>query len=188
MTIIPASLLSQWSAAEGKRQAERLENLLDLREWLAENDVMLRNENIRMKVFNEAAGAFKCEARTLYRILNSQLRDYPAEELRKWIGGGLGMQHLEVSARIAQYKKMTAPDLLDFALTGNEQGRAMTVGEMTTFVLGEIHRSPVHKFIGIWMERFAAMGERWGLKLGWDAEKQSRWVVRVGELREEFGL
>ena len=188
MTIIPASLLNEWSKEEGGRQLSRLKNLLVLRDWLDDNDIMLRDENIRMKVFSEAADAFRCEARTLYRILTSQLREYPEEELQKWIGGGLGMQHLEVSARVAQYKSMTPESLLDFAMTGNVYGGAMTVDEMSTFALGEVQRNPATDYVRAWMERFTGLGERWGLKLGWDAEKQKRWTMRVSELRSEFGL
>lgn len=161
-----------------------VENFIDLRDFIHENREKIEAEGW-MGFYEEAADWMDYSSAAVQKNLHI-IREYPTEKINEWIGGGLSMSHMEEAGDLQNDKNChyTADQLLDACLTfGDENGKRMTVKQMTSFALGEkIGHSPTYDYVRV----LSSMAMKLPARLGWDEEKTKRFGERVKELIKEF--
>ena len=182
--LIPSELGKRLQIRARKSTLLKLENLLDLRNFIEENEARILSGGW-MNFYREAANWMDYAANTVRDDL-STIRSYSEIDLRKWIEGGLSFDHIATANTIQEESPYDAAFILNASMFyGNGEGKRMTVEEMTAFALGENPKRPPY---------YNAVKKLTGLiaelphKLGWNDEKAKRFETRVQELIKEFFL
>lgn len=168
--IVPAKLAERWTTRARRGALNTLKSLLEFRELVPE----YRAENVLMQAYKEAAEYMLISDETL-RDLMGKIRNYPEEKLIYWIENGVVFDHMEKANLLYEIAKRESPaELLDEAISvGGENGKTMTVQEMTAFALGVatgkgkkhiFHALPLFERLGKFPNRF-----------GWDEAKTSEY-------------
>ena len=178
-TIIPQDLKLKLRDRSRRSTLLKMENLLDLRDFIEENYAQVEAMGW-MNFYREAADSLICSAETVRRDL-SVIRSYESSRLRDWIRNGLSFDHIETANWLQEYCTYLADQILDAAVTmGNGNGRTMTVAEMESFALGErVPRPPVfnaNKLLG-------QLGY-FPTRLNLTAEAAAEWETLLNPLRE----
>jgi hypothetical protein len=180
--LIPAKFGEQLRARARKSRQLKLQNLLELRDFIAENYDRIERDGW-MRFYAEAADWTDCAAETMRHDLDT-IRSYPDADLKRWILAGLSFDHLATANGLQEASHYEASYLLDFCINlGGENGKRMTVEEMTAFALGEnTPRSKTFDYVRTltgWILKLPN-------KLGWNTEKSAAFEARVRELIKEF--
>jgi len=165
------------SRAQSGEFAE-LESLL----WFRENVDDWRKEKVLMQAYKEYAEAMMISSDTLRRKM-AAIRAYPPEKLVYWISKGAGFELIETANTLAELAKKEPMQLIDEAVElGNENGKTMTVDELTAFALGEQKRDPALFRVNTLLSRLARFPEL----LKWDNDKRAKFTVWLDAGREFF--
>lgn len=181
-SLIPSELRANWRRNEEERQRTKLDDYLELRDWIEENAVMLKSSEMTMQAYAEAAEDFRVTSDAVRRNLRI-IREYPDTLLRSWFANGFGFSHIEAANTHADEKRSPA-DLLAQALHyGAPEGdRPMTVDELEQFATGDKQKWSLPKVVTNLFSRLQ------NLKVvqGWDDDKRKRFADRLDEIKREF--
>lgn len=181
-SLIPQELRRRWKQNESARQKTKLEDYIELRDWIEENYVILKNNEMMMQAYKEAAEDFRITSDAVRHNLRI-IREYPSDVLRDWFANGFGFSHIEAANELADEKRSPA-DLLNQALHfGAPEGdRIMTVDELKSFATGEREKWNLPKIVTNIFSRLQ------NLKVvqGWDDDKRKRFAERLDEIKREF--
>lgn len=160
----------------------KMENFLKLLDFIEEN--MDKIEAQGWENFYEEAGDWMdYSAASIDKNLDI-LRPHTPENIRRWLKGGLGFDHIEKANAWQGFCQMDAAQILDGALDfGNGNGKRMTVLEMKAFALGErTPLPPTYNFVNTLSKWMVSMPRR----LGWGKEKAEAFVADLKELIRKY--
>lgn len=157
-----------------------LESLLEFREdiddWKAEGRLM--------QAYQEQAADMMLARDTLRRYIGN-IRNYSADDLTRWIEAGAWMDHIETANTLAEIAKKTPKQLMDECVDmGDENGKTMTVEQLTAHALGELPRKDTVMYR--MNNLFSQLGKFPSL-LKWGAEKTTRFTTWLEAGREFLG-
>jgi hypothetical protein len=181
MTLIPQSFGERLRTRARKATAAKLENYIELRDFIAENEDKIL-EIGWMEFYKDAGDWMDCGGDSVRKSLTI-IRNYPDDTLRAWIAQGISFDHIETANSLQNIRECqyAAADLLDRAVEfGNGEGKRMTVEEMTAFALGE--RPPQKGFVSSLFERLINFPNR----MKWDVDKSGRFQTWIDAGREFF--
>ena len=133
--IIPEALYNTLRAGATSRNRSKLQNYLDIRDYLEENRDYLMQSGLMMQTYQEFADALLCSESTVRKNL-SIIRNYPADRLQNWLDAGLSFDHIETAnASYQEWNDKPPADILDEAVVygGDTIGNTMTVDELQQF-------------------------------------------------------
>lgn len=148
-----------------------LESLLEFRELMDE----WKAEGVLMQAYKEWADGMMIARDTLRRRV-ATIRNYSADDLIRWIAGGVGFEHMETANMLADVAKKTPKQLINEALDlGDENGKVMTVDQLTAHALGEQKRDPVFFRVNNLLSRLGnfPMLLKWGQD---KTDKYNKWL------------
>ena len=155
-----------------------LESLLEFRELMDEWKV----EGVLMQAYKEWSDAMMMASDTLRRKI-ANIRNYSADDLYKWFEAGVGFEHLETSNTLAELAKKTPKQLMNEAVDlGDENGKVMTVDQLTSHALGERKADPALFRVNVLFSRLG----RFPTLLKWGEEKTGKYNQWVEAGREFF--
>ena len=167
MTHIPAALIAKWRRNATGRALSKLENLLEYRDVLDENNKKVPVETLE----REAAAAMLVSVSHLRHAVGT-IREYSEAQLRAWILKGVSFDHI-ARANSLSVNVPGAPDpagILDLAIVvGGENGKTMTVEEMTLLIVGGQKMRPAMYLMNVILEKVANFAK----KLDWPDEKRT---------------
>ena len=182
MNIIPVTFGKKLQTRARQSTLLKMENFLELRDFIAENEEKIDHLGW-MKFYEEAADWMDYDPKTVSDGLRA-IRNYPDDKIKEWIKGGLSFDHIEKANDLQNEPtcKYDAAQLLDAAiLFGNENGKRMTVREMTAFALGEKdgQTSPNYGILKTLNRWIAELPRRFT----WSAEKVTRFTALIDEIK-----
>jgi len=178
-TIIPQELRTKLRDRSRRSTLLKMENLLDLRDFIEENYAQVEAMGW-MNFYKEAAEVMICAAETVRRDL-SIIRSYETARLRDWVRNGLSFDHIETANWLQEYCTYYADQILDAAVTmGSGIGKTMTVAEMESFALGE--RRPRPQIFNA--NRLLEQLGYFPTKLNLTADAAAEWETLLNPLRE----
>lgn len=179
MSLIPRPVAERMKARARKGSRCHLENLLDVRDLIAE---IYRPQGKIMQAYSDAAVAMECSADTV-RLGIGQIREYTDKDLFRWLDSGISFDHLSAANSLAELANKTPIELIEQAIDpGNAEGNTMTVRELEAFALGERKQNhPVFRF-GVLLGRLLKFPNA----LKWDDEKTGRYMALLEELKGFF--
>lgn len=148
-----------------------LESLLEFRELMDE----WKAEGVLMQAYKEWADGMMIARDTLRRRI-ATIRNYSADDLCRWIEGGVGFEHMETANMLADVAKKTPKQLINEALDlGDENGKVMTVDQLTAHALGEQKRDPAFFRVNALLSRLGnfPMLLKWGQD---KTDKYNKWL------------
>jgi len=144
MTYLPAEFLQRLSEDTLTSDLIKLGLLIELREFIEENETKNGDRVPKMQIYAEAAQAMRRSPRTVRGDL-ARIRDYAQDLLVYWFRSGLSYDHLEAANELAETAKTTPIVLLNQCIDpGNATGETMTVTELEAFALGGRAMLPEH--------------------------------------------
>lgn len=162
-----------------------LENLCDIRDYIAENEWQIEAEGGMMKFYAKCADSMDCAPATVRDDLGI-IRNYPDDDLKRWFAAGLGKDHIEAANWLQNEEacKYDAAHLLDKAVElGGPTGKRMTVPELEAFALGEkLNRPTTYKYI----QTLTGWAVSIPKKLGWDADLTAEFEADVKRFVERW--
>lgn len=163
--IVPQGLKDRWRTRARRGALSMLKSLLEFRELVPE----YKAEGCLMQAYREAAEAMLISDETL-RDLMGKIREYPEDRLIYLINNGVSYDHMEKAHLVSELAGYNDPlMLLEAAVeVGNEEGKTMTVKEMTSFALGSVdgnRKNPIYHFLPLY-ERLGKFPTRYG----WDEQ------------------
>lgn len=160
----------------------KMENFLELMSFIEENLDKIEEQGWE-NFYEEAGDWMDYSADAVDKNLDI-LRPHDEKNIRRWIAGGLGFDHIEKANTWQNYSQMDSKQILDGAIDfGNENGKRMTVREMKAFALGEkTPPPPTYNFVKTLTSWITSMPRR----LGWDKTKAESFAVDVRELIRKY--
>lgn len=183
VALLPTEFQERLRTRARKATALKLENYLELRDFIAENEDRILDIGW-MEFYKEAGDCMDLSAETVRKNLTI-IRNYPDDKLREWIKSGLSFDHIENANWLQNVKECQYAGLvlLDKAVDlGNGEGKRMTVEEMTTFALGEQTKTGIKAAVSSLFQRLVNFPNR----LKWDTDKSYRFQTWLDAGKEFF--
>lgn len=185
--IIPTVLGEKLRKRARVGNSNKLRNLLDLRDFIAENEDKIKEQGYG-NFYEEAADWMDCAPTTIQDNLTT-IRNYEDEKLIFWIEKtGYGFDHIDRANELQNTKESlytNAEFLLDdSAKHGNENGKRMTVKELEAFALGGKERATPQFAFSIFLQKWFSKITR-AIPTTWDSDKRKAFQAHVSDFQKD---
>lgn len=186
--IIPTVLGEKLRKRARVGNSNKLRNLLDLRDFIAENEDDIKEYGYG-NFYEECGDWMDCAPSTVQDNLTT-IRNYTDEKLKFWIEEtGYGFDHLDKANYLQDVKESlytNAESLLDdSAKHGNENGKRMTTTELEAFALGGKERATPQFAFSIFIQKWFGKLTR-GIPKTWSADKRQAFQAYVADVQQEI--
>lgn len=181
--ILPADFRKRLRDHAMSRNETKIEDYIELRDFIFENEDDIKAYGIQ-RFYEDVAKEMICSWHTVDKNLDI-IGNFPDAKLRYWIKNKLGFNHMETAKELGKDSTFHPDQILDAAVQlGNGNGDAMTVDEMTAFVLGGEVRKPKSfsfvKTLSTWLRTIPLAFTEW------EASKVSRVTAKIEDLMQEL--
>lgn len=185
--IIPIVLGEKLRKRARVGNSNKLRNLLDLRDFIAENEAKIKAQSYA-SFYEEAADWMDCAPSTVQDNLTT-IRNYTDEKLKFWIEEtGYGFDHLDKANYLQDVKESAytnAEYLLDESIRcGNENGKRMTTTELEAFALGGKERVTPQFAFSIFIQKWFGKLTR-GIPTTWSVDKRQAFQAHIADFQRD---